>query len=222
MVKAVRGTRDILPGEMKRWRFIEKTARDVFEAYAFSEIATPIFEFTELFARGIGETSDIVSKEMYTFADRKGRSLTLRPEGTASVMRAYLENNLGKNGAEVTKLFYTGPMFRYERPQAGRYRQHTQIGVEAIGSSKSALDAEVVLLLVEFLTALGLEGFEVNINSVGCPECRPAYKKELLEYLESVNSKLCSDCQWRYEKNPLRVLIANKATARRIWPKRLW
>jgi len=205
MLKAVRGTRDILPEEMKRWNFIEKVARQVFSAYGFSEIATPIFEYTELFARGIGETSDIVSKEMYTFTDRKNRSLTLRPEGTASVMRAYLENNLDSDGNEATKLFYMGPMFRYERPQKGRYRQHTQIGVEAIGSAKSALDAEIILLLIEFLTGLGLEGFELQINNVGCPECRPAYKKHLISHLSSVSDSLCKDCQWRWEKNPMRV-----------------
>src|SRR6202162_4393549 len=167
MIKAVKGTRDILPPSSAVWNFVEAAAREVFRTYNYQEIRTPILEETALFARGVGEETDIVSKEMYTFEDRDGSSLTLRPEATASVMRAYIEHRLDQRPG-VQKLYYMGPMFRRERPQQGRYRQFFQIGAEAIGSESPAIDAEVIEMVVELLKRTGLEGFELLINSVGC------------------------------------------------------
>ena len=178
-----RGTKDILPSEVALWQQIEQTARQIFALYNYKEIRTPVFESTELFTRSIGQTTDIVSKEMYEFKDRKGRSLTLRPEETAPVVRAALENNLISTD-NVTKLYYIGPMFRYERPQAGRQRQFHQIGVEVFGSKSASLDAEVILLNLEFFNAIGLTNLKVNLNSVGCSKCRPNYTKDLKEHFK--------------------------------------
>src|SRR5579859_6523254 len=178
MIKAVRGTRDLLPPETALWNFVEAAVRDVFRAYNFQEIRTPIFEETALFARGVGEETDIVSKEMYTFEDRDGSSLTLRPENTASVIRSYIEHRLDQQPG-VQKLYYIGPMFRRERPQKGRYRQFFQIGAEAIGADSPFIDAEVIELVVEILTRAGLNGFQLLLNSVGDGNCRPAYVKKL-------------------------------------------
>ncbi len=205
MIRAVKGMRDILPPASAAWNHVEAAARRVFGAYNYHEVRTPVLEETTLFARGVGEDTDIVGKEMYTFADRDGASLTLRPENTASVIRAYIEHSLGQRPG-VQKLYYIGPMFRRERPQKGRYRQFFQIGAEAIGSESPALDAEVIEMVVELLRASGLDGFQLLINSVGDPNCRPAFLALLRERLASVASSLCGDCQRRAVTNPLRVL----------------
>jgi histidyl-tRNA synthetase len=205
MIKAVKGTRDILPPSSAVWNFVEETAREVFRRYNYQEIRTPILEETALFARGVGEETDIVSKEMYTFEDRDGSSLTLRPEATASVMRAYIEHRLDQKPG-LQKLYYIGPMFRRERPQKGRYRQFYQIGAEAIGSESPAVDAEVIEMVVEILRRAGLSGFKLMINSVGDQNCRPQYVALLKERLRDVAPRLCGDCQRRAETNPLRVL----------------
>jgi histidyl-tRNA synthetase len=205
LIKAVKGTRDILPPQSDVWNRVETVAREVFRAYNYGEIRTPIFEETTLFARGVGEETDIVSKEMYTWDDRDGSSLTLRPENTASVIRAYIEHRLDQKPG-LQKLYYIGPMFRRERPQKGRYRQFSQIGAEVIGSESPAVDAEVIEMVVELLTRCGLEGFHLIINSVGCKDCRPKFLALLRERLKDVSSQLCQDCQRRSDTNPLRVL----------------
>ena len=205
MIKAVKGTRDILPPVSALWNQVESTARRVFRSYNYREIRTPILEETRLFARGVGEETDIVSKEMYTFEDRDGSSLTLRPEATASVMRAYIEHRMDQEPG-LTKLYYIGPMFRRERPQKGRYRQFFQIGAEAIGSESPLVDAEVIEMVVEILSQVGLTGFQTIINSVGCKECRPRFVAALREKLTDVAPKMCGDCQRRVDTNPLRVL----------------
>src|SRR5712692_11556922 len=205
MIRAVNGTRDLLPPDTAVWNRVERIAREVFQAYHYHEIRTPILEETQLFARGVGEETDMVSKEMYTFEDRDGSSLTLRPEATASVMRAYIEHRLDQRPG-VQKLYYMGPMFRRERPQKGRYRQFFQIGAEAIGSESPVVDAEVIEMVVELLQGAGLEGFTLLLNSVGCSNCRPAYLELLRNELAKVAPRLCEDCQRRSATNPLRVL----------------
>ena len=214
MIKAVRGTRDLLPPETSLWNFVEAAVRDVFRAYNFHEIRTPIFESTELFARGVGEETDIVAKEMYTWEDKsraaseKGQSLTLRPENTAGVVRAYIEHKLGDRGLQ--KLYYIGAQFRRERPQKGRYRQFYQIGAEVLGPASSgsespARDAEILELLATLLDRLGIEGWTLRLNSVGCGNDRAAYNEALRKALEPVASNMCVDCQRRAVTNPLRV-----------------
>ncbi|MEE8637742.1 MAG: histidine--tRNA ligase [Candidatus Margulisiibacteriota bacterium] len=205
-----RGTKDILPDEAPLWQSIEEACRKVFELYNYKEIRTPIFEKTELFTRSIGTTTDIVKKEMYEFKDRKGRSLTLRPEETAPVVRACLENNL-ISPDQMTKLYYIGPMFRYERPQAGRQRQFHQAGVEAFGASDPLIDAEIILMNVQLFNKIGLKDLEVNINSVGCKKCRPEFRKELKAYFKNNIKNMCKDCQERFEFNPLRILDCKEA-----------
>ena len=205
MIKAVKGTRDILPPASSVWNRVEAVARGVFRTFNYQEIRTPIFEETALFARGVGEDTDIVGKEMYTFEDRDGSSLTLRPEATASVMRAYIEHRLDQVPG-VKKFYYMGPMFRRERPQKGRYRQFYQIGAEAIGSESAILDAEVIEMVVELLRQAGLADFHLVINSVGDHNCRPQYLEALREKLRDVAPKMCGDCQRRAVINPLRVL----------------
>ncbi|MFA4966953.1 MAG: histidine--tRNA ligase [Candidatus Margulisiibacteriota bacterium] len=200
-----RGTKDILPEEVYIWQAMEKTCRKTFELYNYKEIRTPIFEQTELFSRSIGATTDIVSKEMYTFPDRKGRSLTLRPEETAPVVRASIQNNL-LSKENTTKLYYIGPMFRYERPQAGRQRQFHQAGVEVFGSSDPTIDAEVILLAEQIFSRLGLPDLEIDINSVGCSKCRPEYLKKIKAHFADNLKDMCDDCQKRFESNPLRIL----------------
>src|SRR6201993_5130542 len=202
MIKAVKGTRDILPPSSATWNQVEAIARELFRTYNYQEIRTPILEPTELFARGVGEETDIVTKKMYTFEDRDGSSLTLRPEATASVMRAYIEHRLDQRPG-VQKLYYMGPMFRRERPQKGRYRQFFQIGAEAIGSESPFIDAEVIEMVSELLTRTGLTGFHLLINSVGCQNCRPQYVEKLRSALQPVAPQLCTDCQRRAETNPL-------------------
>ncbi|MBJ6362976.1 histidine--tRNA ligase [Paenibacillus sp. GCM10012307] len=199
------GTQDILPGTTEKWQFVEEKARDICRRFNFREIRTPMFEATELFQRGVGETTDIVEKEMYTFTDRGNRSLTLRPEGTAGVMRAYVENKL-YGEPDVSKLYYVGPMFRYERQQAGRYRQFHQFGIEALGSDSPALDAEVIALAYTFYNEVGLKGVRVEINSVGTSAIRAQFRDKLLAFLLPKRELLCKDCQSRMERNPLRVL----------------
>ena len=214
MIKAPRGTRDLLPPDTALWNFVEAAVRDVFRIYNFHEIRTPIFESTELFARGVGEETDIVAKEMYTWEDRgraesdKSQMLTLRPENTAGVVRAYIEHKLWDRG--LNKLFYIGPQFRRERPQKGRYRQFYQIGAEVIGPSPSgsespARDAEVLEMLATLLDRLGITGWTLELNSVGCKECRPAFNEALRKALEPVVGGMCVDCQRRAVTNPLRV-----------------
>jgi histidyl-tRNA synthetase len=205
VIRAVKGTRDLLPPTTAVWNHVESVARRVFEAYNYQEIRTPILEETQLFARGVGEETDIVTKEMYTFTDRDDTSLTLRPENTAGVMRAYIEHRLDQRPG-VQKLYYMGPMFRRERPQKGRYRQFYQIGAEAIGSESPAIDAEVIEMVVEILSQSGLRDFKVLLNSVGDHTCRPVFIAKLREELAGVADKLCSDCQRRAGTNPLRVL----------------
>ncbi len=214
MIKAVRGTRDLLPPETALWNFVESAVRDVFRAYNFQEIRTPIFESTELFARGVGEETDIVAKEMYTWEDRgraaseKGQSLTLRPENTAGVVRAYIEHTMWDRG--LSKLYYIGPQFRRERPQKGRYRQFYQIGAEVIGpasagSESPARDAEVLEMLATLLDRLGIKDWNLELNSVGCPNDRAAFNEALRKALDPVKDKMCADCQRRAVTNPLRV-----------------
>jgi histidyl-tRNA synthetase len=205
MIRAIKGTRDLLPPDTAVWNRVERTAREVFRTYNYHEIRTPILEETQLFARGVGQETDIVSKEMYTFEDRDGTSVTLRPENTASVIRAYIEHRLDQKPG-VQKLYYIGPMFRRERPQKGRYRQFFQIGAEAIGSESPFVDAEVIEMVVEVLSRAGLNGFTLLINSVGDANCRPQFVEKLRESLRQVAPLLCEDCQRRVETNPLRVL----------------
>ncbi|MGD0500475.1 MAG: histidine--tRNA ligase [Bryobacteraceae bacterium] len=205
LIKAVKGTRDLLPPATETWNQVETVARAVFRAYHYHEIRTPILEETQLFARGVGAETDIVTKEMYTFEDRDGSSLTLRPENTASVIRAYVEHRLDQRPG-TQKLYYIGPMFRRERPQKGRYRQFYQIGAEAIGSESPVVDAEVIEMVVEFLERAGVAGFKLLINSVGDHHCRPQYVELLRRDLQGVAGKLCGDCQRRADTNPLRVL----------------
>jgi histidyl-tRNA synthetase len=204
-IQKPKGTQDLIPGEVEKWQWLEEKARDISRRYHYKEIRTPIFESTDLFLRGVGETTDIVQKEMYTFTDKGDRSVTLRPEGTASVVRSYVENKLFADPDPV-KLFYIGPMFRYERPQAGRFRQFHQFGVEVLGSHDPGVDAEVISLALQYYTELGLTNLYAEINSVGCKTCRPVHKQHLLEHLHDVKTDLCKDCQPRLEKNPLRIL----------------
>ncbi len=205
MIKGVKGAPDILPEDSGKWQALETVARDVLERYGYAEIRTPAFERTELFVRGIGEGTDIVEKEMYTFEDRGGESLTLRPEATASLMRAYLEHNLGAKSSLV-KFYLIGPMFRHERPQSGRFRQFHQIDVEAVGSLGPAVDAEVVALLHHLLEAWGLQGILLHLNTIGDPVCRPAYRQAFVAYAQGHRGSLCPDCHVRLTKNPLRIL----------------
>ena len=204
MITMPKGTKDVLPETSYKWQFVEKTARETAKVFNAKEIRTPVFEHTEVFARGVGETTDIVNKEMYTFLDKGGRSITLKPEGTAGVARAFIENGL-KNSAMPLKMYYITPVFRYERPQAGRLREHHQFGVEFYGSSSADTDAEVILLAYDILTALNLK-VKLNINSMGCPECRAEYNKALREFFADKKDRLCETCLTRLEKNPLRIL----------------
>ncbi len=209
-IQAVRGVHDILPAATPTWQRVEAVARRVFEAYGYREIRLPMLERTELFARGIGEVTDIVQKEMYTFQDRAGESLTLRPEATASLLRAYIEHGLHVQPKPV-RLYTMGPMFRYERPQAGRYRQFHQIDVEALGDAHPALDAELMAMLMEFARQLGLGSrVELQINSIGDAACRPRYREALVAYLRGRAAGLCDECRERTERNPLRVLDCKK------------
>lgn len=204
--KVPRGTQDILPGQSEKWQFIEEKIRELCRVYRYKEIRTPMFESTELFQRGVGDTTDIVQKEMYTFEDRGGRSLTLRPEGTAAVVRAYVEHKMFGQPDQPIKLSYLGPMFRYERQQAGRYRQFVQFGVEAIGSEDPAIDAEVMALAMDIYHTLGLKDIKLVLNSLGDKETRDAHRTALIKHFEPSIESFCTDCQKRLQKNPLRIL----------------
>ncbi|WP_096153236.1 MULTISPECIES: histidine--tRNA ligase [Bacillus] len=209
-IQIPRGTQDILPGTVEKWQYIEEKAKEICKLYNYKEIRTPIFEHTELFLRGVGDTTDIVQKEMYTFTDRGERNLTLRPEGTASVARSFVENKMHGNPQQPTKLYYVGPMFRYERPQAGRFRQFVQFGVEALGSNDPSIDAEVIALAVDLYKSLGLNNLKVVINSLGDKESRDAHRQALINHFQPRIEEFCSDCQSRLEKNPLRILDCKK------------
>lgn len=202
-----KGTQDILPGESRKWQFVEARAREIFGRYRFEEIRTPLFEHYEVISRSVGDTTDIVSKEMYDFYDKGDRHITLRPEGTAPVVRSYVENKLfAPEVQKPVKLFYMGSMFRYERPQAGRLREFHQIGVEAFGSSNPAIDVEVIAMAAAFFQELGLQGIRLHLNSLGTPESRAAYRQALIDYLLPHKESLSADSQRRLEENPLRVL----------------
>ena len=215
IIQVPKGTQDILPDDAPKWYYIENKIREVLTKYGYQEIRTPAFEYTELFIRGIGESTDIVTKEMFTFPDRKERSLTLRPEGTAPVVRAYLENNMDR-AAKVVKLFYIGSMFRCEKPQAGRFRQFNQFGIEVIGTKSPEVDVEVIIVALEIYEKLGLKNLEIVINSVGCKKCRVDYIQKLKKFLINKKDLLCSECVERYEKNPLRVFDCKKDSCQKI------
>ena len=204
-MQALRGTQDILPDQVYKWNYIESVIRDLCSRYDYKEIRTPIFEDTRLFLRGIGDTTDVVTKEMYSFEDRGGRSVTLRPENTASVVRAYLEHKL-YGDQQTHKFFYIGSMFRYDRPQAGRYREFHQFGVEVLSAMSPAADAEVIALAYDLLKSLGLKDLSLHINSIGDSMCRPVYRAKLIEFFEKRKDHLCEDCRERLYKNPLRIL----------------
>ncbi|HZK56066.1 MAG TPA: histidine--tRNA ligase [Desulfosporosinus sp.] len=214
-IQRPKGTQDLLPGTIEQWQYLEETMRNVCREYGFEEIRTPIFEATELFMRGVGQTTDIVNKEMYTFLDKGDRSMTLRPEMTASVCRAYVEDKLYGQPQPV-KLYYMGPMFRYERPQSGRFRQFHQFGVEVLGADQAVVDAEVISLVWNLCQRLGLTGLEVHVNSVGCPVCRAKHRALLQEFLTTKRDNLCKDCLDRFERNPLRILDCKNPTCQAV------
>ncbi|MDD7184003.1 histidine--tRNA ligase [Peptostreptococcus porci] len=211
VISAPRGTKDITPKESYKWNFLENKFKEICSIYGYEEIRTPIFEHTELFKRGVGDTTDIVQKEMYSFVDKGDREITLKPEGTAGVVRAFIEHKMNAD-AQPTKLFYITPCFRYERPQSGRQRQFHQFGVEAIGGDSPSLDAEVIALAMQFLNELGLNDLSVSINSVGCPVCRESYNRLLKNYLLQKSDVLCDLCNDRREKNPMRVIDCKNET----------
>lgn len=215
LTKGPRGTKDILPDSVGQWNYVEGKIRDLCRLYGYREIRTPMFEHTELFQRGIGEATDVVDKEMYSFTDRGGRSITLRPENTAAAVRAYLENKLYADAA-ITKLFYIGSMFRYDRPQAGRQREFHQFGVEALGGDSPAVDAEIIMLAIQFLKTLGLKDLQLSLNSVGCPKCRPLYRKKLQEFFADKREGLCKDCQSRFDRNPMRILDCKEESCKKL------
>ncbi len=214
MINIPKGTKDVLPEESYKWHYVEKIVREIAENYNVKEVRTPTFEHTELFLRGVGDTTDIVNKEMYTFEDKGKRSITLKPEGTAGVARAFIENGL-QSGVMPVKMYYITPVFRYERPQAGRLREHHQFGVEFYGSPSADTDAEVILLAYDILTKLNLK-VKLNINSMGCSECRKEYNAALKAYLKDNYDELCETCKVRYEKNPLRILDCKEEKCREI------
>ncbi len=216
-INVLKGTKDILPQDVEMWHFVEENALKVFSSFGVKEIRTPIIESTDLFQRGVGETTDIVNKEMYTF-EKSERSITLRPENTAGVVRSYIENGMHRLPAPV-KLWYKGPMFRYERPQAGRQRQFHQVGVEMFGVAQPAADAEIILMAENFLKSIGLDELDVEINSLGCPKCRAQFKENLKNVIRPYLNDLCDDCQSRFEKNPLRLLDCKVPTCQEIFAK---
>ena len=215
MYKAPRGTQDILPQDQAYWSFVEEKADRICQLYGYKPIDTPVFEQTGLFRRSVGEGTDIVEKQMYTFEDRGGDSMTLRPEGTAPVCRAYIEHGM-HNLPQPVRLYYIGPIFRYERPQAGRYRQHRQFGVEAIGDADPALDAEIISMAWNFYTSLGLGELTLQLNSIGCQLCRPDYLEKLKQYYSGHAQALCPDCRQRLRRNPLRLMDCKKPSCQEI------
>ena len=214
-IQSPKGTRDILPSEVQTWQWVEQVARSVFGTYGYQEIRTPIFESTDLFVRGVGDTTDIVEKEMYTFNDRGNRSVSLRPEGTASVVRAMLQNRL-MEGASVLKFYYIGQMFRYDRPQAGRYREFWQVGIEAFGADSPAIDAEIIAAGHQFFSTLGIKDLTLHLNSIGDPACRPKYVEDLATYAKAHLDKLCGKCYARHERNPMRILDCKESGCRAV------
>lgn len=218
MITKPRGTEDVLPSESKLWQYIENTAREVCGLFGYKEIRTPVFENTELFQRGVGDTTDVVQKEMYTFEDKGGRSITLKPEGTATLVRSYIENSLYAN-PQPTRLSYIIPCFRYEKPQSGRLREFHQFGIECFGAGSAATDAEVISLASMFLSKLNIRGVKLNINSIGCPECRKEYNKKLREYFENYRGELCGTCLERLDKNPMRIIDCKSEVCRNIAEK---
>ncbi|MDE6060945.1 MAG: histidine--tRNA ligase [Clostridia bacterium] len=215
MISIPKGTKDVLPSEAYKWHYVESVARKIAARFGFKELRTPTFEHTELFLRGVGETTDIVTKEMYTFEDKGGRSMTLRPEGTAGVARCFVENALSQ-GVMPMKAYYLASVFRYEKPQNGRLREHHQFGVECYGSDSPSADAEVIALASTFLKEVGLESLELIINSIGCPTCRAAYNAALKEYIGANLHNMCGQCQSRFEKNPLRILDCKEEKCKTI------
>ncbi len=215
-IQAPKGTKDVTPAESYKWQYIEKLAREICDDFGYSETRTPVIEHTELFLRGVGDTTDIVQKEMYTFDDKGGRSITLKPEGTAGAARMFLENSLF-NEPQPTKMYYLYcPVFRYDKPQAGRLREHHQFGVEVYGAPLASADAECIQLALTLLNRAGVKGLSVNINSIGCPSCRPKYNDRLKEYLGSNFDGLCATCKSRFEKNPLRILDCKEEKCKTI------
>lgn len=210
-----KGTNDVLPGEIEKWHYIEGIIRKICCEYGYSEIRTPIFEHTELFKRGVGDTTDVVEKEMYTFKDKGGRDISLRPEQTACVVRAYVEHKLYALPQPV-KVFYTGPMFRYANVQAGRYRQFHQFGIEVLGSKDPVVDAEVITMAMDFYSRLGLRDLELHINSVGCLQCRPVHRQKLHDFLADNVDNLCKQCQSRFSRNPMRILDCKEEKCQKI------
>ena len=215
MIKAIRGFNDILPDEIKFWEYIIDTSKKVFKSFGYKEIIIPILEKTDLFLRTIGEATDIVEKEMYTFSDKKGNSITLRPEATAGIIRAYLEHNLYTKET-ITKLYLIGPMFRYERPQKGRYRQFYQIDAEVLGEERPLVDAEILVMVRQLLNNIGIDDVQIEINSLGCKKCRGLYIKKLISFLEGRKDELCSDCRRRLNINPLRILDCKVEGCRKV------
>ena len=215
MINRPRGVNDVLPGDSEKWQAVEALLRTVAAEYGFRELRTPIFEETELFARGVGDSTDIVQKEMYTFADHGGRSMTLRPENTASACRAYLENKL-YGAVQPVKLYYIGPMFRYEKPQAGRFRQFHQFGLEVFGSASPSADAEIIAFAWDFYHRLAIRDLRLRLNSVGCPSCRPAYRAALQDYFRPHLEQLCPSCRERFQRNPLRILDCKSEVCQEI------
>ena len=216
LTQAPRGTRDVLPTESYRWQYLEARMRTAAAEAGFREVRTPVFEHTELFARGVGDTTDIVQKEMYTFKDKGDRSITLKPEGTAGAVRAFLESNLYAEPLPCKMYYLSAPIFRYEAPQAGRLREHHQFGMECFGAKDATADAELILLAYRLLSGLGVSNLSVNINSIGCPNCRPKYNDALRAYLREHLDDICEDCKNRYERNPLRVLDCKQAKCQAV------
>lgn len=205
MIIAPKGTKDVTPSEAFKWHFVEDTIKERADIYGYREMRTPTFEYTELFQRGVGDTTDVVQKEMYTFTDKGGRSLTLKPEGTAGAVRSFVEHGL-YNSALPLKAYYFIPVFRYERPQAGRYREHHQFGAEVFGATEPTMDAELIAFALDIISSFGINELSLCINSIGCPKCRAEYNAALKEYMNSRREELCSTCRDRLEKNPLRIL----------------
>ncbi len=205
LTQAPKGTKDILPSEVYRWHYVENIIREICALHGYREIRTPVFEHTELFERGVGETTDVVQKEMYTFIDKGERSITLKPEGTSPTVRAFVEHSIF-NEPQPTKAYYLTPCFRYEKPQSGRLREHHQFGVEALGTSDPSVDAEIINIAIMLYSRLGINDLEIRINSVGCPKCRGEYNRKLREYLSERLEHLCETCKGRYEKNPMRII----------------
>jgi histidyl-tRNA synthetase len=216
LTKAPKGTKDVLPVQSAVWQYVEAAAREVCARFGYREIRTPVFEHTELFLRGVGDTTDIVQKEMYTFEDKGGRSITLKPEGTAGVVRSLVEHNLFAEALPAKMYYLNAPVFRYERPQAGRLREHHQFGIEAFGASAPSIDAEVISVALMLFNRLGIENLALNINSIGCKACRPEYNAALREYLKKNEDKLCGNCRERMHTNPLRVLDCKMETCQDI------